>query len=161
MPGVYGLRRLAGLDWCLVIPFAMFGALAGGVWMPAVPLPVSGPGELIALVMLPLAAEVIFRGLVQGSLVTSFRIQKCNGPWFLSRPAMLSAALYAVWGVVLQRLPIALTQTMLGGPAPLLGAVVFGVAAGMARERSESIVTPILLHWIGIAAVLLARARCM
>ena len=38
-PGVYGLRRLAGLDWCLVVPFAMFGALAGGVWVPAVALP--------------------------------------------------------------------------------------------------------------------------
>src|SRR5207249_1631406 len=65
------------------------------------------------------------------------------------------------WCLVLPRLPIALTQSMLGGPAPALGALVFGVAAGMARERSESIVSPILLHWIGIAVVLLARAGCM
>ena len=162
-PGVYGLRRLAGLDWCLVVPFAMFGALAGGVWVPAVALPASGWGwaELLALLTLPVASEVTFRGLVQGSLLTSFPIQKCGGPWFLSRPAVISAALYAVWGAVLQHLPIALTQTMLGGPAPILGALVFGVAAGSARERSESIVSPILLHWIGIAAVLLARTGCM
>ena len=160
-PGIYGLRRFAGLDWCLVLPFAMFGALAGGVWTPAVPLSTFGWPEFLALLTLPVAAELIFRGLVQGSLLTSFPIQKCGGSWFLSRPAVLSAVLYALWGVVLPRLPIALTQTMLGGPAPALGALVFGVAAGMARERSESIVSPILLHWIGIAVVLLARAGCM
>jgi len=161
MPGIYGLRRFAGLDWCLVLPFAMFGALAGGVWTPAVPLSASGWPELLALLTLPVAAELTFRGLVQGSLLTSFPIQRCGGSWFLSRPTVLSAGLYAVWGAVLPRLPIALTQTMLGGPAPVLGALVFGVAAGMARERSESIVSPILLHWIGIAVVLLARAGCM
>ena len=160
-PGVYGLRRLAGLDWCLVVPFAMFGALAGGVWVPAIPLAAPGWAELLALVTLPVAGELIFRGLVQGSLLTSFPIQKCGGPWFLSRPAVIAAALYAAWGAVLQHLPVALTQTMLGGPAPILGALVFGVAAGLARERSESIVSPILLHWIGIAAVLLARTGCM
>jgi len=160
-PGVYGLRRFAGLDWCLVVPFAMFGALAGGVWVPAIPLTTPGWAELLALVTLPVASEVVFRGLVQGSLVTSFPIQTCGGPWFLSRPAVISAALYAAWGAVLQHLPVALTQTMLGGPAPILGALVFGVAAGLARERSESIVSPILLHWVGIAAVLLARAGCM
>ena len=110
---------------------------------------------------LPLASELLFRGLVQGSLVTCFPIQKCGGPWFLSRPAVLSAVLYVAWGAVLQNLPVALTQTMLGGPAALLGALVFGAAAGLARERSESVIAPILLHWMGIAAVLLARAGCM
>ena len=119
------------------------------------------PLAVLALVTLPVAGELIFRGLVQGSLLTSFPIQKCGGPWFLSRPAVIAAALYAAWGAVLQHLPVALTQTMLGGPAPILGALVFGVAAGLARERSESIVSPILLHWIGIAAVLLARTGCM
>src|SRR5438477_83835 len=72
-----------------------------------------------------------------------------------------SAVPYAAWGAVLQNLPVALTQTMLGGPAALLGALVFGAAAGLARERSESVIAPILLHWMGIAAVLLARAGCM
>ena len=161
MPGVYGLRRLAGLDWCLVVPFATFGALAGGVWVPDVALPTTAWVEFLALLALPLASELLFRGLVQGSLVTCFPIQKCGGPWFLSRPAVLSAVLYVAWGAVLQNLPVALTQTMLGGPAALLGALVFGAAAGLARERSESVIAPILLHWMGIAAVLLARAGSM
>src|SRR2546427_5764401 len=33
-PGLYGLRRPAGVDWCVLLPFAIFGALAGGVWIP-------------------------------------------------------------------------------------------------------------------------------
>src|SRR5207244_2839517 len=33
-PGLYGLRRPAGLDWCILLPSAIFGALAGGVWNP-------------------------------------------------------------------------------------------------------------------------------
>src|SRR5439155_607816 len=66
-PGIYGLRRFAGLDWCLVLPFAMFGALAGGVWTPAVPLSTFGWPEFLALLTLPVAADLIFRGLVQGS----------------------------------------------------------------------------------------------
>src|SRR5439155_1498486 len=90
-PGLYGLRRPARLDWLSVVPVAVLGALAGGVWIPAVHLP--GPAtalpavpDLLALLTLPLAAEVIFRGLVQGSLVMSFAIQSCGGPWSVSAP---------------------------------------------------------------------------
>jgi membrane protease YdiL (CAAX protease family) len=39
----------------------------------------------------------------------------------------------------------------------LPAAVMFGTALGMARERSESIVAPILLHWLCAAALLLVR----
>jgi membrane protease YdiL (CAAX protease family) len=38
---------------------------------------------------------------------------------------------------------------------PLAGSLLFGIASGMARERSESLLAPILFHWIG-ALVLLA-----
>jgi membrane protease YdiL (CAAX protease family) len=58
--------------------------------------------------------------------------------------------------------PLSLTQTLLGtsnASGPLLGALILGVAAGIIRERSESIVPPILLHWLCVAAVLLAHAR--
>jgi hypothetical protein len=40
--------------------------------------------------------------------------------------------------------------------AAQLGPVVFGIAAGMARERSGSIVAALLFHWLSIAAVLAA-----
>ena len=163
-PGLYGLRRPHAFDWLILLPLALIAALAGGVWIPAVQLPSAAsmlPGwpELMAFLTLPLAAEIVFRGLLQGHLVTSFPIQKCNGPWVASWPVILTAVLYALWSSVLQLPAMSLTQTLAGGlsgSGPLIGALVFGVAAGVARERSESIVAPILLHWTCIAAVLLA-----
>ena len=158
-PGVYGLRRAAGLDWCLVAPFAVVGALAGGVWIPPGQ---AGPASTLAGVLaLPLAAEVIFRGLFHGSLVTRFRTQRCGGLWFLSAPVVLSAALYALWGALLQLPSVALARPVPWGttvwPA-LLGALLFGAAAGIVRERSESIAAPVVLHWFCVAGVVLAYA---
>ena len=86
-------------------------------------------------------------------------MQECGGPWLLSCPVIVSAGFYALWGAILRHPAISLTQATTGGPdstLPLLGALLFGAAAGMARERSESIAVSILLHWIGVAAVLLA-----
>lgn len=165
-PGLYGLRRPARLDWCSLVPVAALGALAGGVWIPAVHLPVPaaplpGVSELLSVLTLPLAGEVIFRGLVHGSLVMSFSIQRCGGPWFVSPPTVLSAALYALWSAALRSPAISLAPTMLGDAHPsvaFLGAFVFGAAAAMARERSESVASSILLHWICVAAVLLVHA---
>ena len=42
--------------------------------------------------------------------------------------------------------------------APWAGAFAFGLAAGLARERSESIVVPIAFHWLGVGAACLALA---
>jgi membrane protease YdiL (CAAX protease family) len=36
------------------------------------------------------------------------------------------------------------------------GALVFGIASATARERSESILAPVLLHWLCTAALLLS-----
>ena len=162
-PGLYGLRRPARLGWCVLLPFAVVGALAGGVWIPS-RTTVIGPEwlEPLGFLALPVAAEVIFRGVVQGKLATSFAIQECRGPWLLSWPTLFSAVLYALWGTVLHHPSIALTRVTFERSAsalPLLGSVLFGAAAGMARERSESIAVAIVLHWIGVAAVLLVHAR--
>ena len=150
-----------------VIPLAGISALAGGIWIPAAHLPSGAlpfPGwpEVAALVMLPLAGEVAFRGLIHGGLARTFSIQKCGGPWFVSWPVIISAVLFAAWSALLGMAPLSLTQTLLGtsnASGPLLGALILGVAAGIIRERSESIVPPILLHWLCVAAVLLAHAR--
>src|SRR5207247_1005686 len=59
-PGLYGLRRPAGLDWCVLLPFAIFGALAGGVWIPVhATTPVPEWLEALGVLTLPLAAEVL------------------------------------------------------------------------------------------------------
>ncbi len=164
--GLYGLRRPSGLDWWTLLPVALAGAFAGGVWIPAVPLPTAGWAwpvwhDLLALLMLPVAAEVIFRGVVHGSLVTAFPIHKRGARWLLSWPVFLSAALYALWGTVLWD-PMVELAHMGPGLAPILvphlGALVFGVAAGMARERSESVGAAIVFHWLSVAGVLVLNA---
>ncbi|HZO10256.1 MAG TPA: CPBP family glutamic-type intramembrane protease [Myxococcota bacterium] len=162
-PGLYGLRRPSGADaWWMLVP-ALCGALAGGVWIPALPWPPGPPGvawvALLAFPLLPLGAEILFRGLVQGSLGWVLRMQRVGGPWLLSWPTLVSAALYAPWVLVLASISVLeLPASGAAWNAPLWGALVFGAAAGVARERSESLLLPLLLHGICATVVLLVRA---
>ncbi len=156
-PGVWGLRRPSGLDAWALLPIAVAGALAGGAWRAPVDAPLALPG-LAALLGLPVASELLFRGLVQGSLFGSFRAQRAGGRWFVSTPALVSSGLYALAGWLP---PLAALSAP--GPwsgvhpfAPLAGAFAYGLAAASARERSESLVVPILFHWIGVGAACVA-----
>ena len=151
-PGIFGLRRPAGREaWWLLAPAAI-GAVAGGVWIPAAALPGAGPPglgwlALLAFPLLPIGAEILFRGLVHGVLAWTFSIQRAGGPWFVSWPALVSGGLYAPWGIVLASASVTLLPAA-AAPwnAPVWGSVVFGVACAMARERSESVVLPVLFH---------------
>jgi hypothetical protein len=162
-PGIYGLRRPAGRDaWWMLGP-ALLGAFAGGVWLPALELPPGPLGvgwlALLAFPLLPLGAEILFRGLVQGSLGWVLRMQRVGGPWLFSWPTLLSAALYAPWGIVLASISVLQAPAASGTwHTPVWGGLVFGAAAGVARERSESLLLPVLLHAICVTVVLLARA---
>jgi len=161
-PGQYGLRRPARLDWLALLPVALLSGFAGGAWIPSIAAGAPRPDAavLLTVVTLPLVAELVFRGLVHGGLVASFSTQRCGGPWSLSVPAIVSAVLYALGGLVLQSPAIGLTTSFGASPlAPLLGALVLGAAAAMARERSESIMASLVVHWAAVAAVLVARAQ--
>src|SRR5262249_37743512 len=84
-PGLHGLRRPVGVDWAFAAPVAIAGAVAGGVWVPSLQdASVSPWCGLVALLALPLAAEVIFRGLFPASVLTRFRTQHDGGPWWPS-----------------------------------------------------------------------------
>ncbi len=137
-PGLYGLRPPSGLDAWALLPLALGGALMGGAWVP-----VSMPSAAL-LLSLPFASELLFRGFVHGRLASSFAIQGVGGPWFVSVPVLVSAALFALCTTLL---PI------VSGSAA--GAFVLGVAAGMARERSESLIPAVALHALGMGALLL------
>jgi membrane protease YdiL (CAAX protease family) len=164
-PGLYGLRLPAGSDWWTLLPLALIGALAGGVWIPD-PGRIAEMGRsvqvdwlaLASLAVLPAAAEVLFRGLAHGRLAWCFPIQRGGGRWFVSWPVIASSLFYAPW-VLLPLFdatppPFARFEGF-AWCVPLAGSLLFGIASGMARERSESLLAPILLHWIG-ALVLLA-----
>ncbi|HEU4345887.1 MAG TPA: CPBP family glutamic-type intramembrane protease, partial [Candidatus Binatia bacterium] len=108
-----------------------------------------------ALLLLPATVEILFRGLILGDLASRLPIQKGRGPWFISWPALISGALYAL--MFLSFLSLTTRQLQMSHWfVSLPAAVIFGIALGMARERSESIVAPILLHCLCAAALLLA-----
>jgi len=162
-PGVWGLRRPSGLDAWALLPVGVAGALAGGAWRAPLAAPADAPlgvASVAALLGLPVAIELLFRGLVQGSLFGSFRAQRAGGRWFLSAPTLVSSGLYALACALppLAALSAPGPWSGLHPLAPLAGAFGFALAAAAARERSESIVVPILFHWIGVGAVFVALA---
>ncbi|HSR70227.1 MAG TPA: CPBP family intramembrane glutamic endopeptidase [Acidobacteriota bacterium] len=162
-PRIYGFQMPLGRDWLLLAPAALAGGLLGGVWVPQgvvgeAALPEAWPLRLLLALGLPLAAEFVFRGLVHGLWFEEVQGQRWGGRWFLSISVVASTILYLA-ATFLPFLPVEDAQghfwpqgylpagwvsTVLLG----LGAVIFGIASGMARERSESIVPPILFHWL-------------
>jgi hypothetical protein len=168
-PGLYGLRPPALRDSWRALPLALLGAAAGGVWLPretalAADAPSAAAALLALLPALLLVApvEIIFRGLAHGLLGAHHRMQQPGGGWFVSLPVAASALLYTGAAAVCGGAPVVLTGWLPASwPAallPLAGALLFGVAAGLVRERSESVVTPILLHALCAALVLAAAS---
>jgi hypothetical protein len=158
-PGLFGIRRPAGSSWLWLTPAAVAGTLLGGAWMPAAgdPASLAAGSSLLALLLLPLAAELGFRGLAQGVLMRRFRAREPGGSWLPSWPAVLSALFFTLWTVPLF---IAGPATAAGnGTAPLAvlaGTLLLGLALGMARERGESLLASLVLHYVGIGIAVLA-----
>jgi membrane protease YdiL (CAAX protease family) len=156
-PRLYGLRLPGGWDWLWLTPLALLGAAAGGAWTAGT----QGGFSLAALAVFlafPLAAELIYRSLAHGILARSFHIMHDGGRWFVSVPTMVSAALYAA---ITPLPPVA--SALLGQPwgwlLALAGALLFGLAAGAARERSGSVLAPLLLHSSGALLAIFTAAR--
>ncbi|MEW6668491.1 MAG: lysostaphin resistance A-like protein [Thermodesulfobacteriota bacterium] len=145
---VLGMSLPAGADWLVLIPGALLGALVGGAWiLPAELTSFRDVLELqgsyiAAAVGFPLAAEVLFRGSVHGTLAEHFSTQHMDGRWFLSWPVLISSMLYACCSV----LPF-LPFSSRGAGLTFAGALLFGISSGMARERSESLLPCLILHW--------------
>jgi len=145
--GWYGLRLPLGLAGWALLPVALAAAVAGGVWLPAgpgaAPLDPSDAGALAVLVAGALGLELIFRGLAPAWLLPAFH-ERARG-----MPVALPAALYAV---ALAALPS--SAPALGGPfgGTLAAAFVFGLAAGIARQRADSVLLPLAFAASGVAA---------
>lgn len=168
-PRIYGLRLPTARDWLLLLPAAFVGALLGGAWVSQGVVGDSAiqlhPIQLTLLVLgLPLGAELLFRGLVHGLWTEDLRVQRSHGRWFVSVPAIGSASLYALATLIpfVPRMDtISLTWPATFLPEGLLlrglglvGAFLFGLACAMARERSESVLIPLLFHWFCTATFL-------
>jgi hypothetical protein len=155
-PRLFGFYMPTGFDWLILLPGALLGGLAGGAWIlagsqwwsPALARP---PWIGFALAMgAPIAAEVLFRGIVHGVMAQTLRTQRTGGRWFLSWPVLLSSLFYGLWSLF-PLLPFSGHGTALTFPAALL----FGISSGMARERSESLLPCFIFHWSCVIIVLL------
>ena len=144
-----------------MLPAALIGAVIGGTWAPGSFAYRMGPGNFYqftgtAALLLPLAAELLFRGVILGHLAARLPIQKSAGRWWNSWPTLISTALYAAASLLLfvtiSRGQILFSQWIL----IVGGAAIFGIASGIARERSESILSSVLLHCVCAAALLLS-----
>jgi hypothetical protein len=160
---LYGLQLPVGLTWLWTVPVVVGGAVMGGAWTPPLSMesPVPSGADLVALLAFPLLAELTFRGLSHGLMLGSFSAQGSRGSWFLSWPAALSAIFYAAWTVPLWHPSLSAADLLWPGvwPAvPLAGALLFGSALGLCRERSGSLLAPLVLHYLGLAAVAITAA---
>ncbi|MFQ5528685.1 MAG: lysostaphin resistance A-like protein [Thermoanaerobaculia bacterium] len=158
-PGVFGLRWPVGWKWLWLIPAAVAAGLFGGTW-PTELGPVSGTfrsATLIPILLLPLAAELTFRGLAQGLLMKRLPLAGSSGLFTLSWPTVAGAVLFAAW-----TLPLALyyrgfeLDSPIRSAGVILAALLLGLVQGICREWSESLIGPILLHYLGSGAALLA-----
>lgn len=161
IPGLNGWRVPVGFSWLSTLPAALIGAAAGGIWAPGSLADRMGSENLsqftgAAALLPPLAAELLFRGVILGDLAARLPIQKSGGSWWRSWPTLISTTLYAAASFLLflsvSRGEIQISQLFL----IVGGAFIFGIASGVARERSESILASVLIHWLCTAALILS-----
>jgi hypothetical protein len=162
-PGLYGNRNPTRRSlWILLAP--VFVAVAcGGLWIPISPFRLesapSATESVLVLFALAVGVEVLFRGLVHGSLATAFRINRVGEPWRLSIPILVSSVLYASCiashtGWAWPMLSGAWISPDFEAALPVVGGFLFGTVTGLARERSESVAEPVMLHLFALAACL-------
>jgi membrane protease YdiL (CAAX protease family) len=152
-PRAFGLQRLVMGSWLYLVPVAVLAALAGGVWRVVPAEGLSAGSHVSALVLLAAGTEFLFRGVAHGVLGQGFQVAHAGGRWLISVPATVSALMYAGASLLL---PLAGSPFAVGGPTAqwvtmVTACLLFGLTVGVVRERSGSILAPILLHSGGVA----------
>lgn len=161
VPSLYGWRAPTGHSWIAVIPGAFVAAAIGGAWAPgslAYRMGAESAYEFSAsaVFLASLGAELLFRGVILGHLASRLPLRKTAGPWRSSWPTLISSVVYAAASCLLL-LGISDGQLRISQwPVILTGSLAFGVASGLLRQRSESVIPSVLLHWTCAAALLLA-----
>ncbi|BBO84602.1 hypothetical protein DSCO28_51680 [Desulfosarcina ovata subsp. sediminis] len=160
-PWQFGIMLPAGKDWWRILPIAVICGLTGGMLTPDKTMFATDPylAWALALVLLPLSLELLFRGLVHGMMAQLASIQDSESRWFFSGPTIGSTLLYAtaigIQTLMLADGPIMTTLTSSLLIKAVLVAGMFGVAAGMIRERSHSILPAWLFHALAALTALL------
>ena len=158
-PWQFGIMLPAGKDWWSILPLAILCGLSGGIPLPDQTIFVSEPvlAWAITLLLIPLSVELLFRSLVHGMMAQLATIQDCRSSWFFSEPTIGSALLYAaavgIQVTLMSGDPLA-TLTSLNLLKYTAVAAIFGVGAGMIRERSHSILPAWLFHAVALTTAL-------
>ena len=150
-PRLFGFRLPSGIDWLILLPFALLASLVGGARFPDALT--QGPNQLLGLawdqtalvLILAGAVELLFRGLVQGILSQGFPRSRHQGRWLMSWPVALPALLYVFWA----GFPYS-GFVWPGSLYVLVGVLLLAVVCGLARQRSHSLLPPLLLHWLAL-----------
>jgi membrane protease YdiL (CAAX protease family) len=160
-PWQFGIMLPAGKDWWRLLPFAIVCGFTGDMWVPTKMMfdADSAMAWTIALVLIPLSLELLFRGLVHGMMAQLATIQDCESRWFFSGPTIGSSLLYgATISVQMTMMSADPLATLTSGILVryMVVAVIFGIGTGMIRERSHSILPAWLFHAMAVATSLLA-----
>jgi hypothetical protein len=155
----FGFRLPAAHDWWIMLPAVIFGGLLGGAWVSSNFISGSLISDRVFLVLLinPISAELLFRSLVHGILAQNSPTQYVAGRWFLSWPVLASSLLYATsstFSFLPFFSPLQELWPKLSSIIPIIGALAFSLSLGMVRERSQSILPTILLHFLTIAIII-------
>ncbi len=161
-PWQFGIILPTGKDWWLILPFAILCGLTGDMLVPDKALFATDPpfAWAMALVLIPFSLELLFRGLVHGMMARLATIQDSESKWFFSGPTIGSSLLYAIVTglhmIMISNIP--LVQGLTNGILVkyTVVAMIFGIGAGMIRERSHSILPAFLFHAVAMATALLA-----
>ena len=152
----FGIRvPIGSKDWLILLPVLVLSAMGNGVYFPnsAFHLLKFNESVIYLFIAIPLALELLFRGLAHGILAGGTTAQSCNSRWFFSYPTVASAILYAAFIACIVFLPEIIKGTLQARSIAetAFAAFVFGLANGFVRERSHSIFPAIVFHAIAVS----------
>ena len=152
----FGIRvPIGSKNWIILLPVLALAAMGNGVYFPdsAFRLLNFNEGVIYIFIAIPLASELLFRGLTHGILAGGTTAQSCNSQWIFSYPTVASAILYAAFITCIVFLPEIFKETFQAKSIveTAFAAIVFGLANGFVRERSHSIFPAIVFHAIALA----------
>jgi len=160
-PWQYGLAMPVGKIWWSFLPLAALAGLTGAVVLPTFSVEIRPQWGilLMGLAIVPAVMELLFRSLAHGLLAQTAPIGRPKRRPFLSWPTLGSSLLFAGYILWQASSGTSLTQILakpLTHLQPALGAFLFGLVLGITRERSQSIIPPIIFHIVAAAGVLAA-----
>jgi membrane protease YdiL (CAAX protease family) len=158
-PWQFGLAAPVGKIWWAFLPLAALCGMVGGIAPPSLTPEITPAWGiwLLGLLMMPVALELLFRSLVHGLLAQSARISRPKSRFILSWPlvgASLLFAGYTLWHISSGVSLALILERPLSHLQPVFGAFILGLVLGIVRERSQSIIPPIIFHMIAVGAML-------